>query len=272
MATTVVGPMDIFFHAGRLWNIIRNQPPAPHFETQVASVDGQPFRCHNGLYLTPHTSLYDVEETDLILIAAQSDIDKTLKYCSPALDWLIHQYDRGAHVAGICTGVFFLAETGLLDGKTATTHWGFVDSFRRRYPKVHLKPERMITDEGNLYCSAGHNASLDLALYLVSKFSGHEVAVECAKTVIADLDRSRQKPYAAYRFQHNHGDDRIREAQNWLEDNFADVPSNREIAAHFGMSLRSFERRFKTGHGRLPQAVSANGSGRDGQAHAGRGR
>jgi transcriptional regulator GlxA family with amidase domain len=253
MGSTIVGPMDIFYHAGRLWNIIQNQPLTPHFKAQVASVDGKPFRCHNHLYLTPHASLFDIEETDLILIAAQADIDKTLKYCSPALDWLIDQYNRGAHVAGICTGVFFLAETGLLDGKIATTHWGFVSDFKRRYPKVDLKPERMITDDDNLYCSAGHNASLDLALYLVSKFSGHEVAVECSKTVIFDLDRSRQTPYAAFHFQHNHGDDRIREAQHWLEDNFADAPSNRETASRFGMSLRSFERRFKRATGDSPR-------------------
>jgi transcriptional regulator GlxA family with amidase domain len=132
-----------------------------------------------------------------------------MKYEGEAVDWLKQQYRLGAHIATICTGAFVLAETGLLDGKTATTHWGTADEFRRRYPRIDLKTERLITDEGDLFCSGGTNAGADLALYLVEKYCGHEIALQSSKTMISDIGRTMQAPYIIFQFQKDHQDARI---------------------------------------------------------------
>ncbi len=137
------------------------------------------------------------------------DIDKTHPIQGEVIDWLKIDYRHGAHIASICTGAFVLAETGLLDGKTATTHWGLPDQFRKRYPRIELKPDRLITDEGDLFCSGGYNAGTDLSLYLVEKYCGHEVALQSSKSVISDIGRTSQAPYAIFQFQKDHGDNRF---------------------------------------------------------------
>ena len=141
----------LFFRPGSYGTSTRERKLNPYFEVEVVTLNGEPCKCMNGLRILPNGSIHDARETDLIVVSAILNIEKTLKYESEALDWLKEHYQRGAHIASICTGAFVLAETGLLDGKTATTHWGSADEFRHRYPQIDLKPERMVTDEGDLF-------------------------------------------------------------------------------------------------------------------------
>jgi transcriptional regulator GlxA family with amidase domain len=106
----------------------------------------------------------------------------------------------------MCTGTFLLAGTGLLDHKTATTHWGYTDLFMEMFPSVNLKPERLITDEGDLYCCGASNACFDLSLYLVEKLVGREIALQTAKVFICDMNRINQSEWAIFRFQKKHRD------------------------------------------------------------------
>ncbi len=252
MASTVIGPMDIFYQAGVVWNYFRGEKPAPFFETSIVTTDGKPCKCLNGTTLLPDASIHDVESADLIVVSSILNMKQTLKYEGAAVDWLKRQYGLGAHIATICTGSFVLAETGLLDGKTATTHWGAADEFRRRYPRVHLKPERLVTDEGDLFCSGGMNAGTDLALYLVEKYCGHQVALQSSKAMISDMGRTLQAPYAIFQFQKDHQDNRILAVQKLMEENFERNHPYEELASKSGMSRRTFERRFKAATGDTP--------------------
>jgi transcriptional regulator GlxA family with amidase domain len=252
MASTVIGPMDIFYQAGVVWNYFRGEKPNPFFETRIVTTDGKPCRCMNGATLAPEASIRDVESTDLIVVSSILDIDKTMKYEGETVDWLKQHYGRGAHIATICTGAFMLAETGLLDGKTATTHWGSANEFRRRYPRIDLKPERLVTDEGDLFCSGGMNAGADLSLYLVEKYCGHEIALQSSKTMISDIGRTLQAPYSVFQFQKEHRDDTILAVQKLMEDQFDRNHPYEELASKFGMSRRTFERRFKAATGDTP--------------------
>ena len=250
--TSVMGPMDVFFHAGKLWNHINGLKPTPYFDVEIATVDGKPVKCINNVMIQPHCSIHDVQETDLIMVACIANFRKTIEYNEKALEWLRHKYRQGAEIASVCTGTFFLAATGLLDGKTATTHWGFVDLFRKMFPNVHLKPERLITDEGDLYCSGALYSGVDLSVYLIQKYCGHEVAVQCSKTLIHDMDRNSQAPYAVLGFQKKHKDEKIKIVQQWIEDNFLEKVDFDEVAKTNGMSRRTFERRFKKATGDTP--------------------
>jgi transcriptional regulator GlxA family with amidase domain len=252
MASTVIGPMDVFYQAGVLWNYFNGQKLSPYFEVNVVTTNGAPFKCLSGVRMLPQGSIHDVQESDLIVVSSILDIDKTLEVQGEVVDWLKGHYGRGAHIASICTGAFVLAETGLLDGKSATTHWGFADQFRKRYPRIELKPERLITDEGDLFCSGGYNAGTDLSLYLVEKYCGHDVALQSSKSVISDIGRTTQAPYAIFQFQKDHSDNRILTVQEWIENNFDQTFNYDKLARNYGMSRRTFERRFKTATGDTP--------------------
>lgn len=245
MATTIFGPMDIFNQVGRLWNRVQHTPQTPFFEVTIASADGQPVRCTNNVLFQPHCSIETIQETDLIVISSATYIEEILKRDPSLVPWLRHQYYQGAHVASICTGAFLLAETGVLDGKSATLHWGFAEMFRRKYPQIHLQLDRMFLDQGRLYCSAGVNAGLDLSLYLVQKFCGPKAAVQGAKTMLLDLQREKQSPYTAFLFAKDHGDAAVVKAQKWIEQHYSETIDYDSLAQKYQMSRRSLERRFK---------------------------
>jgi transcriptional regulator GlxA family with amidase domain len=245
MATTIFGPMDILNQAGRLWNRVSKFPQAPYFDVTIASADGQPIQCLNKVQIQPHCSIETIHETDLVVIASASYIEEILQTSPELVPWVRRQYNQGAHVASICTGVFLLAETGLLDGKSATLHWGFAEMFRRKYPRINLKQDKMFIDQGRLYCSAGVNAGMDLSLYLVEKFCGRQTAVQSAKTMILDLGREMQTPYISFLFPKDHGDPLIIKAQEWIEQHYTQSIDFDRMAEKFRMSRRSLERRFK---------------------------
>ena len=252
MASTIVGPMDIFFQAGVMWNYFHGQELAPYFDVKLVTTMGKPFKCLFGVRMVPDGSIHDVQDADLVVVSSILDIDKTLSRQGEVIDWLRDCHSRGSHIATICSGAFVLAETGLLDGKSATTHWAFADQFRTRYPQIRLKPERLVTDEGDLFCSGGYNAGIDLCLYLVEKYCGHEVALQSSKSVVSDIGRTSQAPYAMRQHRKDHGDEQIIAVQEWIETNFAENFTYDMLAHQSGMGRRTLERRFKNATGETP--------------------
>ncbi len=252
-ATGITGPMDVFHLSDLNWGYTSGREPVVHFQVRIASMNGKAARCANRLYIEPHCSVHEVKDTDLIIIPALSDfVDQVVAKNDGVIDWLVQQYRLGSQIASICTGAFVLAQTGLLNGKTATTHWGFVDLFRQRYPLVCLRPECLVTDEGDLYCSGGSNACFDLSLYLVEKLCGREVAVQYARVMVHDLGRITQSPYVMTRFKKDHNDPDILKVQQWTERHYDEAIRIPDLARRHGMSQRSFERRFKQATGDSP--------------------
>lgn len=250
VASTFAGPLDVFHQAGRLYDRMMGGREAPLFEVSLVSLDGRAFSTRTGMLVTPNQGISEATEADLILVSAVPSL-KSDRYPG-AVDWLKAHAERGAELASVCTGAFLLAATGLLDGKSATTHWAFADQFRELFPGVDLRPERIITDEGNIYCSAGFTAAIDLSLYLVEKHCGREVAVNSAKAMLYDLGRTSQSPYSVFRFQKSHEDSAILQVQAWLEDHYSEEILYPDLAKRFALSPRSLERRFKIATGVTP--------------------
>lgn len=132
MASTVTGPLDIFSQAGVLWNQIGGLDPEPRFRVEIATVDGGAVECLNQVRIQPHTAMDKVKYTDLVIISSE-DLSVLSEARKKVVPWVIDRFKNGASIASVCTGAFLLAETGLLNGKRATTHWGFADEFRKRY-------------------------------------------------------------------------------------------------------------------------------------------
>lgn len=251
-ATTITGAFDVFGLTGVLYNQACGQHVVPHFDVEIVTPGGKAVNCLNKMQILPHRAMEAVEQTDLVIVSAILDINKTLSAQGEVVPWLVEQYLRGAHLASICSGSFVLAETGLLDGKEATTHWGMAKSFISRYPKVNLKPERLITDAGDIYCSGAFNSCIDLSIYLVEKFYGHEIAVESAKALVHDIGRVDQTPYTPFLFQCTHKDSEIAEVQRVIESNYNKDVNITVLARRHGIGRRTLERRFKLATGDTP--------------------
>lgn len=252
IGTSILGPFDIFRQAGRLWNYACGEEAEPFFDVQMVSPDGEPVKCLGNILIQPSDTVHNIDKTDLVIISSIADVDKTLSEYPKLIGWLKKQYGLGTHIASVCTGAFLLAETGLLEGKTATTHWGFVREFRKRYPEISLKPERLITDEKDLFCSGGLNSGIDLAIYLVGKYCGREASVKVSKAVIHDFVRTSQRPYSVLPFQQGHGDRDVLAVQKWLEAHYSEKINYDDLPARYGMSRRTLERRFKRATGDTP--------------------
>jgi transcriptional regulator GlxA family with amidase domain len=189
----------------------------------------------------------------------RSAIISTLSLASPArktrglVPWLRRAYHAGADVASACTGAFLLGEAGILDGKSATTHWAFQGLFQERYPRARLQPQAIVVDQGRVVTAGGATSFLSLALYLVERILGAEVARAASKMFLVDVNKSPQSAYAMFNTQKTHGDEQILRAQDLLERDLADAPPVPALARRVAMSPRNFVRRFQQATGNSPR-------------------
>ena len=161
-------------------------------------------------------------------------------------DLLRRAAEKDWTICGNCTGNFLLANAGILNGRRATTHWGYRDTFAERYPEVLLAADQLITRDGDIYCAGGGLSWFDLTLHLIERFVNHEVAMQTAKAFVFDYRRDSQLSYSLMRLSKPHKDDRISEIQAWLDDHYASKVKVDELASQFGMSKRTLIRRFNS--------------------------
>jgi transcriptional regulator GlxA family with amidase domain len=172
-----------------------------------------------------------------------------LKSHQKLISWLQNCWQQGSTLIGVGTGVCFLAESGLLDNHSATTHWHYVDQFKRDYPKVDLKPDFFITQSERIYCAASLNALADIIVHLIAQHYGKAAA----QNVERNFSHEIRKPYEEQRYLEGsgdrHADELIAEIQFWLRTHLNTELTLTDIAKLFGMSQRSFTRRFKAATG-----------------------
>jgi transcriptional regulator GlxA family with amidase domain len=208
-------------------------------------------KMQGGLFtVCPDILIRDLTHTDLILIpSVHGDKQKVLADNKDMLSWIVRQYQDGAAVASLCIGAFLLAGTGLLDGKSCTTHWELAAEFREMFPTAHLATDKIITDENNIYTSGGAYSWLNLVLYLVEKYAGRDIAVLCAKGFQIDIQRSSQSPFIIFSGQKAHKDAAIGTAQEFIEHNIHTRITVGQIATMLALGRRNLERRFKQATG-----------------------
>lgn len=253
LPTTSIAPIEIFTYAGVLWRMLQGLPAQPLFSVRAASIDGRAPRNQLPISVQPSAAIHDIDRTDLIVVpTAGLDLTEVCRRNAPLVPWLRQWRERGAAIAGICTGVSLLAEAGLLEGRPATTHWAIVGACRERYPGVHWQPERFITESDGLYCSGGLYASIDMSIYLVEKYFGHEVAVQTSKSLLVETPRTWQAIYSAEPPPRVHGDERVAKVQRWMYQHFREGMKLESLASDVGMSPRTFIRHFKSATGETP--------------------
>ncbi len=222
----------------------------PMFTVQLVGLHRE-VRMQKGLFMVcPDVLARDLTHTDLIIIpSVHGDKSRVLSDNEAFLSWIIQQYEHGAAVASLCIGSFLLAGTGLLNGRSCTTHWELAGEFSRIFPAVHLEPDKIITAENDIYTSGGAYSWLNLILYLVEKYAGREIAVLCSKGFQIDIQRNSQSPFIIFSGQKDHEDQAIRAAQEFIEENIDSRITIDQLAAKFVLGRRNLERRFKKATG-----------------------
>ncbi len=154
---------------------------------------------------------------------------------------------RTASINGsfIPLGAFLFASTGLLKGKQCSTHWLYAAQFRQMFPDVKLADDKIVTDQNGLYSSGGATSYWNLLLYLVEKYTDRETAILISKFFLLDIGKQNQSSFIIFTGQKDHGDEAVKNAQEYIELNYKDKITVDELCDLFGVGRRTFERRFK---------------------------
>jgi transcriptional regulator GlxA family with amidase domain len=223
---------------------------APEFSIQLVGLAREVQVSGGRVTITPDAVIGEVGHTDLIIIPAVHGSQAEVAVLNQAfLSWIVAQYEAGAELASMCIGAFFLASTGLLNGRQCATHWGEVPAFRRMFPRVHLVDDKIMTHEERIYTSGGAYAYLNLLLYIIERYTGRDMAIRIAKTFMIDMDRNSQSPFIMFQVQRDHTDEPVKKAQEYIETHFQNRITIEELAESVALSRRNFERRFKKATG-----------------------
>ena len=250
-----VGLMDALNKADLAPALQAGRPVPRVFDVRLAGLDGGTVSCRDGVSLQPSVVAGDVAAPDLVVVPGLDD-DLAASFAANRgwAPWLAKWHAGGARVASSCTGAFLVADAGLLDGRPATTHWLFAGELRRRYPAVRVTADQMIVDNGDLITSGGATAFLNLVIYLLERFAGHERANLAARVLLVDGHRPSQLPYIAFGRERAHDDVIVHQVQQHIDSHLDEPLRIAELAAAFGLSERTLSRRFAAASGRGPRA------------------
>lgn len=210
-----------------------------------------PARDQQGLYtVTPPKTIDEVRLTDLIIVpAVHGDLAEAIAMNTEVINWVKRQYERGAEVAAFCIGAFLLAETGILDGKTCSTHWAHAKELQQMFPKVVVQSEKIVTESDGVYSSGGAYAFTNLVIYLIERYGGRELAILTAKAFMIDVEKNNQSLFMIFNGQKDHQDETVLQVQEYIEAHYADKFTVDDLASDHATVRRTLERRFKNATG-----------------------
>ena len=251
--SSIAGSFEILTRANAYWQKTGNKPV---MEIRIAGFETER-KSDRGFFSIYPLDILEIEKTDLVIIPSLShDYENVIKKNAALIDWIREQYKGGAEIGSICTGAFLLAATGLLDGKTCSTHWSAATDFRRMFPNIILQTDKLITASQGIYTNGGAYSFLNLILFLVEKYFDRQTAIYCSKVFQIDIDRTTQSPFFIFQAQKNHGDDLVCQAQTYIEENPGEKISFEELASKLAISRRNFDRRFIKATGNTPVEYS----------------
>jgi transcriptional regulator GlxA family with amidase domain len=242
-ALDLVGPAETFAFANHV------VPDA--YEILVLAASAKAFVSGSGLKFTPGGRLSEARSLDTIIVPGGAAL-REQRVGAPIADWL-KERRRTRRLASVCTGIYALAQSGLLDGKRATTHWRFAADVARKFPKVRVEPDAIFIRDGNIYTSAGVTAGIDLALAFVEADLGPGVALSVAREMVVYLKRAGGQLQFSEPLQFQaRATDRFADLAAWLVTNLHKDVSVESMASVAGLGARHFSRRFTQVFGVTP--------------------
>jgi transcriptional regulator GlxA family with amidase domain len=258
----IYGVYDTLWAAGWLWQSLKGQPAGRRlFEPRLVAAEAGPLELVTGVSIVPQDSIAGVHQTDIVFVPnVMAETAKSMESLDRRLiDWIKRMHAKGAQIYAACGGSLVLAEAGLLDGQEATTHWSYAPLFRRLYPNVTLREERILVQGGpghSVVCSGGASSWQDLALLLIARHAGTEEAIRISKLFLYQWHRDGQLPYASMIANVDHGDAVILRCQTWLAQNYERADIVAELVRQSGLPKRTFDRRFRAATGYSPLAYT----------------
>lgn len=255
---TLYGLHEVLCAAGVTWTQLTGEPPAgARIEPRIVAASREVFRCTYGVPIAPDATFAEARGSDAVVVGdlgLPPDADPRGRWPA-ACEWLREEFARGATVCSVCTGSVLLADSGLLDGKEATTHWSAAALFRTYFPAVRLHPERILSlagPEQRLVTSGGATSWEDLALHLIARFCGPAEAVRVAKIFVFGDRSEGQMPYFGRPRPKRHDDAIIASCQSWIAEHYAAENPVGQMIARSGLNERTFARRFRAATGYAP--------------------
>ena len=253
--SALYGMIDVLGAAGTLWNELTGTKGGQSLiRPRIVSDRLEPFDCGNGIPVRPAASVDDDPAAPIVIIPElwlPPDADLSGRH-TKMLDWLRRRYRAGSSLYSACSGSILLAESGLLDGREATSHWGYQDLFRARYGRVRFRPEPNLcfADQGGRLVTAGGTSSWhDLALHIIARHCGPGEALRIAKVYLLKWHGEGQLPYASLVRKLPHADSVVRTCEQWLGEHFHETEALSRAVKHTGIAERTLKRRFKAATG-----------------------
>lgn len=249
----VAGPADVFAEAARQLG----QPRA--YQVQMLSAGAGPLRSSCGLRMAVDaTAATQRGAIDTLLVAGSPDLND-MACDAPLQDWLRRRARTARRYGSVCTGAFVLAAAGLLDGKRVATHWNSAARLAVGYPEASVEADAIYVQDGRLFTSAGVTAGMDLALAMVEQDHGRDLALRVARELVMFLKRpGGQSQFSAHLAAQTAERSSVRALQEHVLANLQGDLSVPALAAHAGMSERSFARTFRSETGTTPAEFVEN--------------
>lgn len=253
----IYGIYDTLWAAGTVWNKMQSQPQKPLFRPRLVAATADPIQLYTDVTIVPHHAIADVRRTDIVLVP---NVMLYTPECIRKLDrrlikWIRDMHAKGAQLFASCGGSLVLAEAGLLDGHSATTHWSYVKLFRNQFPEVDLQEKRILVHSGpghSLVSSGGASSWQDLCLYMIARHGGIAEALRVSKIFLYQWHRDGQQPFASMVANVGHGDAAVRRCQSWLSEHYDHPDAIGELVKLSGLPKRTFDRRFRSATGYSP--------------------
>ena len=253
--SALYGMVDVLLAAGNIWQtLVRSEIEDQLFRVRIVSPDKRIFSCGNGIPVNPECSIAEDPDASIVILPELwLGPDEEIKGRYPELmEWIRHKYKQGATLYSACSGAVMLAESGLLDGRQATSHWGYQDLFRKQYPKVHFCPEPNLVfadPAGRIVTAGGTTSWHDLAIHIISRHASSGEALRIAKVYLLKWHGEGQLPYASLVRCAPHADSVVRSCEQWLKDNFKKTHAVSRVSEQAKIPERTLKRRFKAATG-----------------------
>jgi transcriptional regulator GlxA family with amidase domain len=248
-ALDIVGPADVFATASGL-------DPAtaggPAYEVILIGVNGKSFTSDAGLVFKPAKTLKSAPALDTLIIPGGHGLREPATNARVAA-WILARSARIRRIASVCTGIYGLAPTGLLDGRRVTTHWKFAADVARRFPRLNVQPDAIFVKDGPFYTAAGVTSGIDLSLALVQEDLGPQAALAVARMLVVYMKRpgGQEQFSEPLRFQ-TQSNDRFSDLAAWMAGHLHGDLSVNALATRACLCPRHFSRRFKSVFGTTP--------------------
>ena len=253
--SALYGMVDVLLAAGNIWQtLVRSETEDKLFQVSIVSPEKVIFSCGNGIPVNPECSIADDPDADIVILPELwlgPDEDLNGRY-PELMAWLRHMYKQGATLYSACSGSVMLAESGLLDGCQATSHWGYKDLFRTHYPKVHFCPEPNLVfadPAGRIVTAGGTTSWHDLAIHIISRHGSSGEALRIAKVYLLKWHSEGQLPYASLVRSAPHADSVVRGCEQWLKKNYKKSNAVTQVVEQAKIPERTLKRRFKAATG-----------------------